>query len=67
MVQCDRWLHTVFDASIDEIVVMIDSQLIDGSATERQDARPRQREAVDLDSLGGQAGDVFFVKIVVLP
>jgi len=67
VVQGNRRLDAILNTSIDQIVVMVDSQLVDRSAAKRQDAGPRQREAVDLNSLSSQAGDVFLVEIVVLP
>jgi len=38
VVQSNRRLDTILNASINDIVVVIDSQLIDGSSAERQDA-----------------------------
>lgn len=66
MVQSHRRLDTILDASVDDIVVVVNGLLIDRSTTEGQDTRPGQREAVDLDALSGQARNVFLVQIVVL-
>ena len=38
VIQSNRRLDTILNASINDIVVMIDSQLIDGSAAKRQNA-----------------------------
>lgn len=66
MVQSHRWLNTILNASVDQVVVVVNGQLIDWPATEGQDTRPRQREAVNLHALSSKARDVLFVKIVVL-
>ena len=66
MVQSHRRLDAIFDASVNNIVIVVDGLLVDWPTAEWQDTRPRQREAVDFDALSGQTGDVFLVQVVVL-
>lgn len=48
----------ILEASVDDIVVVVDGELVDGASSERQDAAPREGERIRLHAHRGDSGDV---------
>lgn len=64
----DGWLHSLFEDEVDQIVVVIDTLLVDWRPrkSERKNARPSYTETVVLDTLRSESFNVLLVKVVVL-
>jgi hypothetical protein len=64
--ESDDRLDTVFEAGLDDILIMIQSSLVDRAAhcAKRHDASPRHREAEVRNADGRQTGNVLLVQVV---
>ena len=58
VVESYYWLDSVLEASVDDIVVVVESLLVDRAPSEGEDPRPGKRERVRRYANGGDAGDI---------
>ena len=64
---CSYWNESILKTGVNDIMVMIDSFLINRGAwySKRKYPRPTDRETVVWNPNGGQTGNILLVKIIV--
>lgn len=58
MKQCDDRRDIILDTGVDDIVVMVDSDLVDWAGSKGQDSRPSEREGICIDADSSNACDI---------
>lgn len=66
MVESDHGSNAVFDASVDDIIVMRNTELVDRPTTEWKYSRPGDGEGIMLDPDSGETCNVLLVQIVMI-